>query len=79
MAIPKPDLVIEFATSLKPGSAPRAQKAEELLSQYERLLTKLSTAGLVTTSRAGRTGSETILIFIRVKESRLQAEYERES
>lgn len=75
---PKPDYIIVFKTGIDANSPDKAAAHQAAQDQYSNLLGVLKSSGLEATGRNGGKGSETLLIFVRATEKRVQAELHRE-
>lgn len=74
---PSVDYIISF--SIAPdGTDSKAKATEAIEKEYADLLGVLKDAGLEATGRSGAQGSNTVLIFVRASEERIQAEIHRE-
>lgn len=86
---PRPDYVLAFKTdpnynspirglSSEKESTIRAKRADQVKSEWDRLVTTLKQANLSVTSRKGAAGTGTVLIFVKADEKRVREEATRE-
>ncbi|KAL8277249.1 hypothetical protein RQP46_010318 [Phenoliferia psychrophenolica] len=73
---PSVDFVITF--SVAPEGSDKAKATQAIEKEYADLLGVLKDAGLEATGRGGAQGTDTVLIFVRATEARVQAEIHRE-